>query len=129
MIRVARGVGHDGNAYSPAERRLSICRTSLVNRSESSTGSRSSNASSEGSSVQPSMGIPLADGTSRDIIRESRQEFVCQVASEMSNECRIVRKQRVDTPISAKNIRGNGESQPTFIDLVTDRRVVHKTYL
>lgn len=35
-------------------------RTSLVNRRESSTGSRSSNASSCGSCVQPSIGIPLA---------------------------------------------------------------------
>lgn len=34
-------------------------RTSLVNRKESSTGRRSSNASSDGSCVQPSMGIPF----------------------------------------------------------------------
>jgi hypothetical protein len=77
---VVKGVfGHDGNAYSPAERRLSMCRTSFVNRSESSTGSKSSNASSEGSSVQPSMGIPLADGAPHVIIRGSVDREIAEV--------------------------------------------------
>ena len=35
-------------------------RTSLVNRRESRTGKRSSNASSDGSCVQPSIGMPFA---------------------------------------------------------------------
>lgn len=38
----------------------STCRTSLVKRRESRTGKRSSNASSCGSCVQPSIGIPFA---------------------------------------------------------------------
>jgi hypothetical protein len=38
----------------------STLRTSPVKRNESKTGSKSSNASSDGSCVQPSIGMPLA---------------------------------------------------------------------
>jgi len=45
---------------TPADRRPRTRRTSDVNRRESRTGRRSSRASSDGSCVQPSIGIPLA---------------------------------------------------------------------
>ena len=45
---------------TPADLSPSTRRTSEVNRRESRTGNRSSKASSEGSCVQPSMGIPFA---------------------------------------------------------------------
>lgn len=48
-------------APAPIFRSPRICLTSDVNRSESRTGKRSRRASSEGSDVQPSIGIPLAD--------------------------------------------------------------------
>ena len=45
---------------TPADLSPSTRRTSEVNRRESRTGNKSSRASSEGSCVQPSMGIPFA---------------------------------------------------------------------
>lgn len=50
----------DQKALMPSTRR-----TSLVKRSESSTGRRSSSASSEGSEYQPSIGMPFAAGAMR----------------------------------------------------------------
>lgn len=51
---------------TPDERSPRTRRTSEVNLSESRTGRRSSRASSEGSWVHPSMGIPFAGGASEN---------------------------------------------------------------
>jgi hypothetical protein len=49
-------------------------RTSLVKRNESSTGRRSSNASSDGSCVQPSMGIPFTVTLQHTLVYEQQCE-------------------------------------------------------
>jgi hypothetical protein len=48
-------------------------RTSLVKRNESSTGRRSSNASSDGSCVHPSMGIPFTVTLQHTLVYEQSE--------------------------------------------------------